>query len=196
MGDSSPSTSSDLTAVGTYTDGLSQFIQRVGSDSLWADSLLNQGDMRFKEHVQYLLHDLCFAYTKTNDVWTIGLPYLMLQDRGFDLAIFAIATQRLGISKNDHKYQDMSLSAYSMVLEIHRKLLNSNRPSPMLAVTSALLTFVEGAQPKGPYSARRVGHQSHFRGTIALMDACGPECLQALGYHDIFKKIRDMDVSP
>ncbi|KAI9667443.1 MAG: hypothetical protein M1821_000259 [Bathelium mastoideum] len=116
----------------------------------------------------------------------------MFQNKGFDLAVFAVSTQRLGISENDIRYQNLSLSAYSTVLQVHRKLVDSSRPSPMLAAISALLMFLEAAQPQGSPSVRRVGHQSHFKGTIALMEACGPEHFQARGYHDIFKKLRDM----
>ena len=131
----------------------------------------------------------------TNDVWSIGLPVLICQNKGFDLAVFAVSTQRLALSENDFKFLNLSLDAYSTVLQIHRQLLDSSRPSPILAAMSALLMFFEAAQPNGSDSARRVAHQSHFRGTIALMEACGLEHFQAPGHHDIFKKLRDMEAS-
>lgn len=131
----------------------------------------------------------------TDDIWTLGVPSLMFQNRTFDLTVIALCMQRLSVRENDSRYQSMSLDAYSTALQSHRDRLNSHRPSAILATTSALLTLLEGAQPNGSHVTYRAGHEGHFMGTIALMKACGPEPFHAPGYHEIFKKVREMAVS-
>ncbi|KAL9091098.1 MAG: hypothetical protein Q9165_005025 [Trypethelium subeluteriae] len=88
----------------------------------------------------------------------------------------------------------MSLDAYSSALQSHRNRLNSSPPSATLAVTSMLLALYEGAQPSGSHGTYRRGHQGHFKGAIALMEACGPGPFQDPGYHEVFKKVRDVAV--
>ena len=149
----------------------------------------------FPEYVKSLWHRLSSEYSVTDDIWSVGVPHLLFQSKAFDLTAFALCTQRLSVSENDPKYQSMSLSAYSTALQSHRDHVNSNHPAAILAATSALLAFVEGAQPKGSHATYRIGQQGHFWGTIALMKACGPAPFQNPGYHEIFKKVRDMAVS-
>ncbi|KAL9079411.1 MAG: hypothetical protein Q9157_001710 [Trypethelium eluteriae] len=153
-------------------------------------------DRDFPDHVKYLWHNLNSEYSVTYDIWAAGVPSILFRNEAFDLAAIALSTQRLSIREKDPRYYSMSLTAYSSALQSHRGRLNSSPPSALLAVTSMLLALYEGAQPKGSHITYRGGHQGHFNGAIALMETCGPGPFQDPGYHEIFKKVRDVAVSP
>ncbi|KAI9688328.1 MAG: hypothetical protein M1820_010256 [Bogoriella megaspora] len=150
-----------------------------------------------EQHCHALWRDFDVNYTHTNDVWSVGVPTLQFGCKFFDLAAMALSLHRLAISKNSHTYGNLSLDAYAIAVQGQRRMLSVDQPKvpiPLLAVSALLLALFEGSQTSSLIFAHRFGFQSHTHGAFVLMQRAGPAPFREPGFHEIFKKAREMAV--
>lgn len=152
----------------------------------------------FRQHFEVLWRTFILSYCQTKDYWPIGCSALSLRNKALDFSLVALSAQRLALNSPGSSLHVLSLTAYNKSIGLYRSLMQhkqSKELNGILAVTSTVYALVDACL-KQPTDIAMFswGTSGHFDGALALMMKTGPEIYSASGFHQVFKKIREMGV--